>query len=416
MKRILLITSEYPTRVATFITRDIEVLTNDGYKVDLYALYPKNDAQWEYVPQEGKKLIEQGKLTVNHIRKIEIVLSVLYFWNYFSWDFFKEAKEIMKQSRVYGIVQWQKSFYTIVWTIGLMRKESEKNKYCKVISYWGNYSGTSAYLFSKYSKYKLDFFTYLHAGVDLYRDQIYLLEKLLFAKRIITVCQFNKDFLQGLYPKEFEQFKEKVIVYHLPLKIRQLPKITKLKNKIIAVGRLDRKKGLDYLIEACAILKAKKVDFNLTLVGDGPERKGLENFVEKKGVVNQVDFLGHMPYSEVEKEISSSIVLAHCSPELGDAVPTVIKESLSLGTPVIGSNIVGIPELLDFGKCGLLFEPKDTEGLVNALIKVLSDTELQDEMSIKGRQFAEKMFDFDKNKTVLLNILNNDTNIEKTDK
>lgn len=402
-KRVLLITNEYPSRVATFITRDIEVLTSGGYEVDLYAIYPKDDTLWDYVPEEGKKLVEEGKLSVKHIGKIEMSISIFCFWKYLSWSYIKEVKEILQQSRTYGIAQCSKSFYAIVWTIALIQKEEQV--YNKVVSYWGNYSGTSAYLFSKYARFKTEFYTYLHAGVDLYRDQIYLFEKLLHAKKIITVCQFNVEFLKTLYPHKFDDFINKIVVYHLPLKMKKLNTVTKQKNKIIAVGRLDRKKGVDYLINACAKLKENNIYFSLTLVGDGPERKNLENLAVVKGISDQISFLGHIPYAEVEKEVSSSIVLAHCSPELGDAVPTVIKESLAIGTPVIGSEIVGIPELLDYGKCGLLFKPKDMEGLVKALTQILNERDLQNEMAKKGRKFAEETFDYKKNRGILLNAL-----------
>ena len=401
MKTILLITSEFPTKVSTFVTRDMEALVSGGYCIDLYALYPENKEQFQFVPQEGQKLIEEKKVSLNHISYMQMIVSLFFFWNYFSLSFFKEAKVILNESKHFGKVQWKKSLYTIIWTIALLNI-TKKSRYEKVISYWGNYSATAAYLFSKYNKYKPSFYTYLHAGVDLYRDQIYLFEKLAYATKIFTVCQFNVEFLKQLFEDKFQTIKNKIIVYHLPLRLKPFSQVSKEHNKIIAVGSLVKRKGVDYLLHACKILDDKNIPFTLSIVGDGEERESLKILADELGIAEKVSFLGHLPYSDVEKQMASSVVLAHCSPELGDAVPTVIKESLSLGTPVVGSNIVGIPELLDYGNCGALFEPKNSESLALALENVLNNKEKQVEMAHLGRKFAEKMFDFDKNKNVLL--------------
>lgn len=401
MKKILLITSQYPNNVSTFITRDIEVLVENGYKVDLYALYPLNSDNWNFVPDEGKKMIQDGNLVVNHISYFSMFIGFLCFWNYLSIPFFKEIKNILKDSSKYGKTQYKKSLYTVIWTISLINK-NKNNPYDKVISYWGNYSGTAAYLFSRYAHSKPKFYTYLHAGVDLYRDQIYLFKKLSHATKIFTVCEFNVEFLKKLFGDKFKEIRDKIIIYHLPLKIKPFLDVEKEDNKIVAVGRLAKAKGLDYLLEACKILDNHNISFSLEIVGGGEERENLEKKVDQLELKKKVSFTGQLPYSQVEQKISSSVVLAHCSPVLGDAVPTVIKESLSLGTPVVGSNIVGIPELLNYGECGLLFEPQNSENLALSLEHILGNKKLQRDMANKGRLFAEKMFDFNKNKKVLI--------------
>ena len=58
-----------------------------------------------------------------------------------------------------------------------------------ILSFWGNYSATAAYILSK--SLDIPYSTYLHAGTDLYRKQTYLIQKLIMAKKIICVCDFN---------------------------------------------------------------------------------------------------------------------------------------------------------------------------------------------------------------------------------
>lgn len=403
-KKILMITSKFPSNVSTFITRDVHILVNAGYHVDIYPITPLNEDFWKFVPQEGMQLIEEGKVKVYNFSKKEMLTNALKVWKYPKLGFFKEAVTILKESSKFGKSQFIKSLFAILWSISLKNKQEDET-YERVVSYWANYSATSAYLFSKYAKKNPPLVMYAHAGVDLYRDQIYLLQKLQYAHQIITVCQFNVDFMQELYPESFDSFKEKISIYHLPLPMKALPNVEKNTNQIIAVSTLNKRKGINYLIDACGILKQEDISFSLLIIGGGEEEANLKNQVKSLGLEDITRFTGQIPYEEVEKHMAASVVLAHCSPELGDAVPTVIKESLMVGTPVVGSDIVGIPELLDYGNCGLLFEPKNAQDLSGKLKTILEDEALQQEMSKKGRVFAEKMFDIEKNAKQLVEIM-----------
>jgi glycosyltransferase involved in cell wall biosynthesis len=403
-KKILMLTSKFPSNVSTFITRDFQILVAAGYHVDIYPITPLNEDYWKFVPVDGMKLIEEGKVTVYNFSKKEILLNALKFWKYPKISFFKEAVQIAKESVKFGKSQLVKSLYAILWTLSLRNKQGDES-YDRVVSYWANYSATSAYLFSKYSNSNPPLVMYAHAGVDLYRDQIYLLEKLQYAHKIITVCQFNVDFMQELYPDAFDSFKDKISIYHLPLPMKELPDVQKVPNQIIAVSTLNIRKGINYLVDACGLLKKDGMSFSLLIIGGGEEEQNLKNQVKELGLEEITTFTGQIPYEEVETNMAQSVVLAHCSPELGDAVPTVIKESLMVGTPVVGSDIVGIPELLDYGKCGLLFEPKNAQDLHDKLKIILEDEALQKEMSVKGRAFAEKMFDIKINSKQLVSIM-----------
>ncbi len=399
-----MLTSKFPSNVSTFITRDVQILVAAGYHVDIYPITPLDENLWQFVPEDGMQLIKEGKVTVYNFSKKELLLNALKVWKYPVLGFFKEAVQIAKESAGFGKSQLIKSLYAMFWTLSLKQKQDNAN-YERVVSYWANYSATAAYLYSKYSQSKPPLVMYAHAGVDLYRDQIYLLEKLQYAHKIITVCQFNVDFMQKLYPEAFESFQEKIEVYHLPLPMKDLPKVEKVPNQILAVSTLNKRKGINYLVDACGLLKKDGIDFKLLIIGGGEEEQNLKNQVEKLGLKDITRFTGQIPYEQVEKHMAESVVLAHCSPELGDAVPTVIKESLMVGTPVVGSDIVGIPELLDYGKCGSLFEPKNAVDLHDKLKVILEDKALQEEMSGKGRAFAEKMFDIKINAKQLVKIM-----------
>jgi glycosyltransferase involved in cell wall biosynthesis len=405
-KKLLFITNEYPTKVATFVSRDMIALVENGYEIDIYSFYPKKEEYWKFVPKNTKQYIDSGQIKVCHIdMKKDFVKILKNFSSINTRKYFTESISILKDSYKFGISNFIKTIYVLMWT-KILGEINQENNYQAVISYWANYSATSAYMYRKYFNTRLSFITYAHAGVDLYREQTYLLNKFLDANKIITVCQYNVEFIKKLFPNDFEQLKDKISVYHLPVEIdNNLDGYHKKSNKIIAVGRLDKKKGLDYLIRACEILKQSSVNFQLEIIGDGPQKQYLVDLVQKYSLDSKILFSGHLPYEQVLDAMKSSTVLAHCSPEIGDAVPTVIKESLSVGTPVVASNIAGIPELLDYGKCGIIFEPKNVEQLANALKNILEDKQLQKKLSADGKKFAEKMFSFDKNKYILSNII-----------
>ena len=66
-KKLLLITNEFPTKVATFISRDIKILIEDGYIIELYAFYPLNSEYWIFVPDYIKHFIKDNKLIIKHL-------------------------------------------------------------------------------------------------------------------------------------------------------------------------------------------------------------------------------------------------------------------------------------------------------------------------------------------------------------
>ena len=102
---------------------------------------------------------------------------------------------------------------------------------------------------------------------------------------------------------------------------------------------------------------------------------------------------GWLPPHEVKDTMKQATLLVHPSIGLGDAVPTVIKESMALGTPVVASSIAGIPELLDDGRCGVLVPPRNVEALAGAIQGCLDNEAMRRKYADTARQYAEQKFD-----------------------
>ena len=107
----------------------------------------------------------------------------------------------------------------------------------------------------------------------------------------------------------------------------------------------------------------------LIIEGDGKEKEILEKFVINNKLENDIKFIGNTTYIFNLINASDFIVL----PSIGNEdFPNITIESMSLGKPVIGTRVAGIPEQIDHGKTGLIVEPKNENDLANAIKKMLN--------------------------------------------
>ena len=139
----------------------------------------------------------------------------------------------------------------------------------------------------------------------------------------------------------------------------KIPRIKKRKN-ILYVGRLEKRKGVSYLIEAFALFHAKHPAERLIIAGDGPDREKLEPLVQELGIAKHVDFLGYV--SEEEKVDLLRGCLVYVSPALyGESFGIVLIEAMATDAVAIGGNNSGYATVLtDIGAVGLV-NPLDTD-------------------------------------------------------
>ncbi len=167
--------------------------------------------------------------------------------------------------------------------------------------------------------------------------------------------------------------------------------------RIISIGRLIEFKGFHHLVNACALLKKRGIDFHWTLVGEGPWRERLEKQVADAGLAAQVTFAGVQSQESVKRLLEHSDVF--CLPCIvdskgaSDILPTVITESMACSLPVVSTRLVGVPEMVVPEETGLLVEPGDDEALAEALARLANDRELARRFGKAGRARAEKVFE-----------------------
>jgi len=153
---------------------------------------------------------------------------------------------------------------------------------------------------------------------------------------------------------------------------------------VLTVSRIDPGKGLHYLIEAARIVVEKIPNVKIIIKGSaGPdaslsEKKyalELKRLIHNCNLQEHVKILRFSQYSEIPKYMSASDVFVLSS--LSEGLGIVILEALATGVPVIASRVGGVPDILTSGANGLMVEPKDVEGLAEAILKVLTDDKLK---------------------------------------
>jgi glycosyltransferase involved in cell wall biosynthesis len=246
-----------------------------------------------------------------------------------------------------------------------------------------------------------------------------LREKLHKAKFVATVTSFNCRYLLEKAP-EIEPEKIKVFYNGVDLdRFQPNDEIPRNKEFILSVGRLVPKKGLGYLIDACAILKQRDISFKCVIVGEGPDYDMLQAKRVEYGLEESVEFAGALRQDEVLGLMQSASVL--CLPctvaEDGnqDALPTVLLEALATGLPVVSTAISGIPEIIDSEDDGILVEPEDAESLANALERLLLSDTLRAQFACRGLIKASERFDLRKNAGRLLEQFRAGRTTTKTD-
>jgi glycosyltransferase involved in cell wall biosynthesis len=161
------------------------------------------------------------------------------------------------------------------------------------------------------------------------------------------------------------------------------------KLRFAYVGRLVAEKGLPVLLQAAGILRQENQEFELLVIGDGPQRALLEALLERAGIGDRVRFTGQLEGPALAEALGSVHVVV---------MPSVWEETAGLaamehmmrGRPVIASEIGGLRETV--GDAGLMCQPGSSEDLARCMREVLHDRALLPALGRKGRERAWSLF------------------------
>ena len=154
---------------------------------------------------------------------------------------------------------------------------------------------------------------------------------------------------------------------------------------ILTAARLVDWKGIDHLIKALTLMKRPAV---LRILGEGQERRPLEELARSLKVGRRVEFKGRLSRSEVLAQMGRADVFALASGYEG--LPHVVLEALAMGRPVVAAAAGGTPEVVEEGLSGLLVPYGDPFSLAQALDKVLTDPQLALDLGTAALRRAAK--------------------------
>ena len=176
--------------------------------------------------------------------------------------------------------------------------------------------------------------------------------------------------------------RKPIVVLPYGVELEKNPSVASKDNYILFFGRMSREKGIETLIHAYEHLDRK---IPLKIAGDGPLLDRL------KSQYKNVDFLGYQEKASIKKLIQNAAFVVVPS-EWFENFPMAVLETMSLGKPVIASDTGGIPEQIDDGKSGLLFEAGNTSALAGQMKRLLSDRELRSKLGLEARKKVQEQY------------------------
>ncbi|MBK9521666.1 MAG: glycosyltransferase family 4 protein [Rhodocyclaceae bacterium] len=159
------------------------------------------------------------------------------------------------------------------------------------------------------------------------------------------------------------------------------------------VCRLDKLKGLDFLIDSVNLLREKTYLIKLDIVGEGTERGNLLDQIARLGLGDNVKLLGHVP-GDLGAVMGRMDVFVF--PSLWEGLPYSILEALRAGLPIVSTHVGGIPEAIRSGVDGILVAPGSAAELADAIGRLIDDPDYAAQLGKNARMRYEQLFTLEK--------------------
>lgn len=157
---------------------------------------------------------------------------------------------------------------------------------------------------------------------------------------------------------------------------------------IVSVGRLHAQKGIDWMLRVAPQILGQLPSHDLLLVGDGPERKTLQDLAASLGVANRVHFAGWRP--DVPDILAASALLV--LPSRWEGMPNVVLEGMATGLPVVCTRVAGVEELLGPLSDGQIVDVNDAGGFVETVLQLAGNPSKAQEIGRQNYRRANKHF------------------------
>jgi glycosyltransferase involved in cell wall biosynthesis len=243
----------------------------------------------------------------------------------------------------------------------------------------------------------------VHAFDIFTKSSTSLRPRLAKCKFIAAISQFNIEYIRRACGQSIADLCH---VVHCGIDIEKFRKVSHQPKQgmMVCVARLESKKGLDIAIETCAGLKRKDIDFRFRIIGDGPEKKHLEEQIHALNLEDRVELLGPKANDQLIPFYSGACLffMPAVKTQIGDmdGIPVAMMEAMACEVPIVSTRISGIPELVQHGINGLLVETRDDgrwtmdekQALTDAVECLLSNPDKVRRFGHAARQQVEQNF------------------------
>ncbi|MEW6053096.1 MAG: glycosyltransferase [Nitrospirota bacterium] len=195
----------------------------------------------------------------------------------------------------------------------------------------------------------------------------------------------------------FQYSKRVLVTTDVAVSSRNIDADRKNNMQIIAVGSLETWRGFDLLLKAFSAIVQKYEGAKLLILGDGGDRKRLQQICEEENISQNVHFAGQVSAAEYLEYMGKSAIFVN--PSLKEGGVTVLFDALSIGLPVICLDVPGASEIVT-EECGIKIKPVNPEqtihDLSDAIIKLASDSDLRRKMGEAGRKRVGEHYTWEK--------------------
>jgi len=160
-------------------------------------------------------------------------------------------------------------------------------------------------------------------------------------------------------------------------------------DSILFVGRLSYRKGLFDLLNAFEALQYE-YSIKLRIIGKGELHNIFKNWVDRKGLSNKVEFLGHISRAKLIREYQKTKIFI--MPSQYETGPLTLLEAMSCGKPVISTSVGIAPDVIENFSNGILIPINSPNSILNSLITLLNDEKLRDELGKNARKTVQEKY------------------------
>jgi colanic acid/amylovoran biosynthesis glycosyltransferase len=375
--RLAYLTGQYPRATDTFIQREVETLRSLGYHVQTFAV--RKPPETENVGAESA--VERSS-TIYLLPPVDLfrahALQLLSAPRRYFSAMMLAARTCPPGLKAAG--RQIAYFAEAAMLSRLMKKHSLSHLH----NHFADSSCSVAAIAAELGGFTFSFT--MHGPAEFYEPNLWWIdEKVRRALFVNCISHFCRS--QAMVFSQVDCWNKLRIVHcGVDPSLFEVRKHAERGNRLLFVGRLVAAKGLPILLETLTQLE----DTVLQVVGDGPDRRMLEDIARSLGLADRVSFLGYQSQTQVRELLKQTDVFALSS--FAEGVPVVLMEAMAAGIPVVATRIAGIPELIHHEESGLLVSPGDAAGIASAIRQLLGDPELRNRYAAAGRKQIEREF------------------------